>query len=50
MKLDKTRFFAHLGEPMWRITGGLIWGPFCYSRRDAIWQWVRCNVCYFFRK
>ncbi len=28
---------------VWRVMGdsSLPWGPFCYSKRDAAWQWFK---------
>jgi hypothetical protein len=42
MKLTRNDLFSAQG-PAWRVEGR-IWGPYCYSRRSAVWQWLRVNV------
>lgn len=42
MKLEKSTTFDP-PRVAWRVTcnGRLSWGPFCFSRTDAIWQWIK---------
>jgi len=29
---------------LWRASGEGMFGPWCYSRRRAIWNWVRAKA------
>lgn len=41
MKMERSDTWAGNGQPVWRIQAKHHWGPWCYSRRDAIWQWIK---------
>lgn len=52
MRLEKSLTFIDASRPVWRVTFGMkpnwfpnwlwpIWGPFCRSKYQAIYQWVR---------
>ncbi len=63
MKLERSETFSGDGRTAWRVTFGKvrkwqylwedvfapIWGPYCYSRRDAVWQWFKCWVGWVWR-
>lgn len=62
MKLERSDTWTE-GRPVWRVTFGKvskwqniwpdllapIWGPFCYTRRDAVWQWFKCWIGWVWR-
>lgn len=42
-ELDRSDGWSQDGRPVWRVViqgkWGR-WGPWCFSRRDAIWRWL----------
>jgi hypothetical protein len=41
MRLEKSLTW-NPGRTAWRVVcKRLLWGPYCYSRLDAFWQWCK---------
>lgn len=47
MKLERSGSLLHPwqdrrdGKSSWRVTSWYFsWGPYCYTRREAIWKWI----------
>jgi len=43
MRLEKTMTWSREWRPAWRVRdcNPLPWGPWCYSRRAAVWAWFK---------
>lgn len=44
MRLEKSVTWSCNGKPVWRVVGFYHWGPYCFSRFDAIRQWLKFHL------
>lgn len=48
MKIEKKRWrsvpYFRVSPGRWLCSLGGIYGPYCYTRRSAVWQWLRCSL------